>query len=195
MKELIILFFTFMKMGAVNFGGGYAMLPLLQKELVEKHKWTTMEEIQDYFAVGQCTPGVIAVNVSTFIGYKRKGIIGGIVATLGFVFIPIVVILCISSILLQFSNNQYVQDAFAAIRVCVVVLILQAAIKLIKKSIIDYYTLILFLIILFLSIFTEITSIWYVLGAGFLGITYKVLREKIKQNKKEKTPVNEEDEQ
>lgn len=193
MKDLLILFFTFMKMGAVNFGGGYAMLPLLQKELVDKRKWTTIEEIQDYFAIGQCTPGVIAVNVSTFIGYKKKGILGGIVATLGFVFIPIIIILCISSILLEFSNNQYVQDAFAAIRVCVVVLILQAAIKIIKKSIIDYYALTLFLIIFFLSIFTDFSSIFYVLGAGFLGITYKVLREKIKQNK---APSNDkEDEQ
>lgn len=194
MKELIKLFLTFAKMGAVNFGGGYAMLPLLQKEIVDKHNWATMEEIQDYFAIGQCTPGVIAVNVSTFIGYKQKGIIGGIVSTLGFVFFPIVIILCISSILVQFSEYQVVQDAFAAIRVCVVVLILSAAIKLIRKSIVDYYTLILFIIILALSIFTSISSVWFVLGAGLLGILYKVIREKKKQDKKE-TPLEEKEEE
>ena len=92
MKELFKLFLTFAKVGCFTFGGGYAMLPLLQKEVVEKNNWATEEELMDYFAIGQCTPGIIAVNTSTFIGYKRKGIIGGIAATLGMVFPSIIII-------------------------------------------------------------------------------------------------------
>lgn len=79
MKEYLKLFFTFAKIGCFTFGGGYAMLPLLQREIVEKNSWAEEEELMDYFAIGQCTPGIIAVNTATFIGYKRKGIIGGII--------------------------------------------------------------------------------------------------------------------
>ena len=86
MKELADLFVTFAKMGLFTFGGGYAMLPLLEREVVDNKKWATKEEIKDYYAVGQCTPGIIAVNVSTFVGYYQKGIVGGIIATLGVVF-------------------------------------------------------------------------------------------------------------
>ena len=85
MLELIKLYITFFKLGIVNFGGGYAMLPLLERELADKRGWTTSEELADFYAVGQCTPGAIAVNVSTMIGYKRKGVLGGIAATLGFI--------------------------------------------------------------------------------------------------------------
>ena len=93
MKLLLDLFLTFAKMGAVTFGGGYAMLPILQREVVEKRKWATDEEIMDYYAIGQCTPGIIAVNTATFVGEKVKGIAGGIVATLGVVFpsLPLIV--------------------------------------------------------------------------------------------------------
>ena len=101
MKELFDLFWTFCKIGALTFGGGYAMLPLIQREIVENKKWSTEKEILDYYAVGQCTPGVIAVNTATFIGYKLKGIIGGIIATLGVVFPSLIIILiCILSIII-----------------------------------------------------------------------------------------------
>ena len=110
-------------MGIVNFGGGYALLPLLQKELVEKRGWATNEEITDYYAIGQCTPGAIAVNVSTFIGYKIKGVLGGIVSTLGFVSPAFIIIFIIATVLNQFADLWYVQSAFKAIRVCVFVLI------------------------------------------------------------------------
>lgn len=195
MKELLTLFITFLKMGVVNFGGGYAMLPLLEREIVEKHKWATMEEIQDYFAIGQCTPGVIAVNVSTFIGFKRKGVLGGIVATLGFVFCPIIIILLIATVLRHFNDYKAVQYAFAAIRVCVIVLILSAVIKIIKKSLVDIYTIILFLIILGLSIFTDLSSIIFVLGAGVLGVTINLIRDLYNSKKiiKEKAESNVED--
>ena len=104
MKELFDLFWTFCKIGALTFGGGYAMLPLIQREIVENKKWSTEKEILDYYAVGQCTPGVIAVNTATFIGYKLKGIIGGIVATLGVIFPSIVIILIIATFLQNFAD-------------------------------------------------------------------------------------------
>ena len=96
MKELLKLFLAFAKIGAVTFGGGYAMLPILQRDIVAKHKWATEDELLDYFAIGQCTPGVIAVNTATFVGYKNKGILGGIFATLGVVFPSIVIITIIT---------------------------------------------------------------------------------------------------
>ena len=83
MHDLLILYITFLKIGAVNFGGGYSMLPLLERELVDNRHWVTTEEIMDYFAIGQCTPGIIAINVSTFVGNKKAGIPGGIIASLG----------------------------------------------------------------------------------------------------------------
>lgn len=123
MKEYIELFSTFAKIGTFTFGGGYAMLPLIQKEVVEKKKWASEEEIMDYYAVGQCTPGIIAVNTATFIGYYQKGILGGIVATLGIVFPSIVIILFIAGFLQNFSDLAVVQHALAGIRVAVCVLV------------------------------------------------------------------------
>ena len=130
MKVLIDLFVTFAKMGAVTFGGGYAMLPILQKTVVEDKKWATDEELLDYYAIGQCTPGIIAVNTATFIGYKTKGIIGGIVATLGLIFPSIVIIAIIAAFLKNFASLAVVQHAFSGIRVCVGVLVLNAVFKL-----------------------------------------------------------------
>lgn len=135
MKELFDLFWTFCKIGALTFGGGYAMLPLIQREIVENKKWSTEKEILDYYAVGQCTPGVIAVNTATFIGYKLRGIIGGIVATLGVIFPSIVIILIIATFLQNFADLAIVQSAFAGIRVAVVALIITTVVKLIKSSI------------------------------------------------------------
>ena len=111
MKEYWELFYSFAKIGAFTFGGGYAMLPLIQREVVEKKHWATEEEIMDYYAVGQCTPGIIAVNTATFIGYYKKGIIGGIFATLGVIFPSIVIILLIASLLQNFSDLAIVQHA------------------------------------------------------------------------------------
>ena len=146
MKELFDLFWTFCKIGALTFGGGYAMLPLIQREIVENKKWSTEKEILDYYAVGQCTPGVIAVNTATFIGYKLKGIIGGIVATLGVIFPSIVIILIIATFLQNFADLAIVQSAFAGIRVAVVALIITTVVKLIKSSIKDYLGVIIAII-------------------------------------------------
>lgn len=176
MKELVDLFWTFCKIGALTFGGGYAMLPLIQREIVENKKWSTEKEILDYYAVGQCTPGVIAVNTATFIGYKLKGIIGSIIATLGVIFPSIVVILIIASFLQNFSNLSIVQSAFAGIRVAVVALIITTVIKLIKSSIKDYLGIIIAIITFVVSAFMGLSPVYVVIAAALTGFISKNLR-------------------
>lgn len=151
MSLLLELYWTFVKIGCVTFGGGYAMLPILERELVEKRGWTTMDDLRDYFAIGQCTPGIIAMNVSTFIGEKRGGLKGAIAASAGFLTGPILIILTIAMFLRNFAALPVVQHAFAGIRVCVCVLILQAVLRLWKKSVVDPFTLGLYLAVFALN--------------------------------------------
>lgn len=183
-KELILLFMTFFKIGAVTFGGGYAMLPILQREIVEKFNWATDEELMDYFAIGQCTPGVIAVNTATFIGYKRKGIIGGIIATLGVVSPSILIISVIAAFITNYADIPAVGYAFNGIRVCVCVLIFNAITKLAKNSLIDKWTYIIFGICFLLSAFFDVSAAILVIGAGFAGYVIKRI---VKENKKNVT--------
>ena len=175
LKELLTLFLTFAKVGVMTFGGGYAMLPILQREVVENKGWTTDEELTDYFAIGQCTPGVIAVNTATFIGQKRRGILGGIVATLGVVFPSLVIIAALAGVITTFSQLAWVQHAFAGIRVCVCVLIFNAVLKLWKGAVKDVWGLVIFLVILALSVFTKLSPIIYVLAAAVAGLLIKNL--------------------
>ena len=126
MKELLDLFLTFARIGGLTFGGGYAMLPMLQKEVVERRGWATNEELMDYYAIGQCTPGIIAVNTATFVGNRTRGAVGGVVATLGVVFPSLVIITIIAAFIRNFADLAVVKNAFAGIRVCVFVLILNA---------------------------------------------------------------------
>lgn len=173
MKILLELFFTFAKVGVMTFGGGYAMLPILQREVVESKKWATEDELTDYFAIGQCTPGVIAVNTATFIGQKLGGILGGIVATLGVVFPSLVIISLLAGIIEAFSHIVWVQYAFGGIRVCVCVLILNAVVKLLKKSVIDIPTAIIFAIVALGSIILDVEPVIFVLLAAVSGIVIK----------------------
>lgn len=167
------LFITFAKVGVMTFGGGYAMLPILQREVVEKKGWATEEELTDYFAIGQCTPGIIAVNTATFIGQKNKGIAGGIIATLGLVFPSLVIISILAGAIEAFSHLTVVQNALGGIRICVCVLILNAVLKLYKKSIVDKATLVIFILVTVLSYFTSISSAVFVVLAGAAGIILK----------------------
>ena len=130
LSQLGKLFCTFAVVGVTTFGGGYAMLPALQREVVEKRRWATDEEVMDWYAIGQCTPGVIAVNTATFVGQKQAGILGGIFATLGVVFPSLVIITIIAAFIQNFAHLPAVQSAFAGIRVCVCVLILNAVEKI-----------------------------------------------------------------
>lgn len=177
MKELIELYTAFLRIGAVNFGGGYAMLPLLQRDLEETRHWTTTDELMDYFAIGQCTPGIIALNVSTFIGHKKKGIPGALAATLGFLTMPIIIIIIIAAFLQNFAELEVVQHAFAGIRVCVCVLIIQAVLRLWKKSVVDAKCMILYLVIFALTVFSKMMPVSLpaavlVIAAGVFGIFF-----------------------
>ena len=152
------------------------MLPLIQREIVENKKWSTEKEILDYYAVGQCTPGVIAVNTATFIGYKLRGIIGGIVATLGVIFPSIVIILIIATFLQNFADLAIVQSAFAGIRVAVVALIITTVVKLIKSSIKDYLGVIIAIIAFVISAFIGLSPVYVVIAAALTGFISKGLR-------------------
>ena len=176
MKELFDLFFTFSKIGALTFGGGYAMLPIIQREIVEGKDWATEEEILDYYAVGQCTPGVIAVNTATFIGYKNRGIIGAIFATLGLVFPSLIIIMILASFLQSFSTLPLVQSAFAGIRIAVIALIIDTVIKLFKSSIKDILGIIICLLAFILSAFLNISPVYIVISAALLGLISKAKR-------------------
>jgi chromate transporter len=175
LNKYLQLFTVFARMGAVTFGGGYAMLPILQAEVVNKYHWATDEELADYYAVGQCTPGIIAVNTATFIGLKEKGIPGGIAATLGVIFPSMVIITVIAAFLTNFADYTIVKDAFAGIRVCVCILILQAVLKLLKKAVIDKITLLIFIAVMFINMLTDISPAWLVVLAGVIGILTKKL--------------------
>lgn len=177
MKQLFQLFITFAKIGSMTFGGGYAMLPFLQREIVEKNKWATEEEIMDYFAIGQCTPGVIAVNTATFIGYKLAGVLGGIFATLGVIFPSLVIISIIAAFIRNFADIEAVQHAMNGIQICVCALILDATIKLAKKSFADAYCIAIFAITIAVSLFTGISAVFIVIGAGLLGIIINRLKD------------------
>ncbi len=173
--KLLELFLAFAKVGVMTFGGGYAMLPILQREIVENKGWASEEELADYFAIGQCTPGVIAVNTATFIGRKKDGIPGGVAATLGVVFPSIVIISLLAGVITQFSELAWVKDAFAGIRVCVCVLIFNAVWKLGKKSVIDPWTTAIFLLVAAGAILTKCSPVVFVVFAAVSGVVLRVL--------------------
>ena len=170
MSVLWELFAAFARIGALTFGGGYAMIPMLEREVVNRHHWATEEELMDYYAVGQCTPGVIAVNVATFVGYKIAGPVGGVFATLGVVTPSLLIILLIASVLQNFADVPAVKSAFAGIRVCVCVLIFNAVLKLWKKAVVDKATLVLFLGVFLLSVFLSPSPVIFVVVCALSGI-------------------------
>ena len=173
MKKLWELFWTFAKMGAITFGGGMAMLPILQREVVDTKHWATEEELVDYYAIGQCTPGIIAVNTATFIGQKYGGVAGGIVATLGVVFPSLVIISILAGLISNFAHLAWVKNAFAGIQVCVCVLIFNAMVKLMKKSVVDQRTAVIFLLVLVASVLLNLSPIWFVITAALAGVLLK----------------------
>ena len=169
LKKLLKLYIVFAQMGACTFGGGYAMLSLLQRTVVEKYHWATEEELMDYYAIGQCTPGIIAVNTSTFIGYKLLGIPGAMMATLGFLTPSIIIITIIAAFLQNFASLAIVARALSGIRVCVCVLILDAVLKLGKKAVVDKMSVAIFLVTALMAIFTPVPTVALIVLAGVAG--------------------------
>ena len=175
MKRYWELFIAFAKIGVMTFGGGMAMLPMLQREVVENKGWATEEELADYFAIGQCTPGIIAVNTATFVGQKRCGVLGGIVATIGVAFPSLVIISLLAGIIDSFNHLAWVKNAFAGIQVCVCVLIFNAVVKLLKNSVVDKRTLAIFLLVLAGSFALNVTPVVFVVFSALAGIALKQL--------------------
>ncbi|MDD6484601.1 MAG: chromate transporter [Clostridiales bacterium] len=173
MKKLWELFTTFFRIGAFTFGGGYAMLALLQKEIVEIHKWASEEELLDYYAIAQCTPGVIAVNTATFIGVKQKGIIGGIVATLGLVLPSIVIIAVIAAFLKNFMEYKIVGHILGGIKAVVAALILDAVVTIGKKAIVDKVCIAIAILSFIASVFFSVSPVFIVIAACAVGIILK----------------------
>ncbi len=165
MKPYVSLFVTFAKIGVCTFGGGYAMLPILQRELVDNKGWATEEELADYYAVGQCTPGVIAVNTATFVGYNRMGWLGGVVATLGVVFPCLVIIMAIAAFLSNFMHLDVVVHAFNGVRAGVVALILSSVLKLLNTSLVDGKTRLIYVVVLLAGA----VGVWAPMPGGALG--------------------------
>ncbi len=176
MKKLWILFWTFAKIGAMTFGGGLTMLPLLTREIVEKKKWATEDELLDYYVIGQCTPGIIAVNTATFIGYYQAGIWGGIFATLGMVTPSVVIILTMAAVLQGFLSVAAVAYALTGIRAVVCALLANTVINLGKKSLVDGWCVAIFVVVLALcflgdfGVIPPLSSVVIVIFAALLGI-------------------------
>lgn len=181
MNIYLDLFLTFAQTGVCTFGGGYAMLPILQREVVQKRGWATDDELADYYAIGQCTPGIIAVNTATFVGVKQKGVLGGIISTLGLVFPCLVIISVIAAFLKNFADLPVVIHAFAGIRACVCVLIFNAVLKLKKSSVIDLPTTVIFLATFLLSALWGLSPAIIVLIAGVLGLIVTLAKKEAKK--------------
>lgn len=170
MQVLWQLYSAFFRVGILTFGGGYAMLPMLTREIVEKHQWASENDIMDYYVIAQCTPGIIAVNTATFIGARVAGNPGGIIATLGVVSPSYLIICIIAAFLRQFSHLAVVQHAFAGISIAVCAMVLNAAWKLIAKSVVDKVTLAVLAATAAASILFGVSPVLVVIAAAFVGI-------------------------
>ena len=174
MNVWLDMFWAFFCIGGLTFGGGYAMLPMLEREIVEKRHWAKSEELLDYYAVGQCTPGVIAVNVATFIGFNLKGYLGAAICTLGVISPSLIIIMIIAGIIQSFAGNPIVSHAFGGIRVAVCVLIFAAVMKLVKSSVKDRLTTCIFIATAAIMLFVDISPIIVVIIAAALGYAAKL---------------------
>ncbi len=178
MKKLWELYVTFLRVGGLTFGGGMAMLPMLKKEVIEKKGWTNEEELLDIYAIGQCTPGITAVNTSTYIGYEQAGIIGAVCGTLGMVTPSLIIITLIATILNRFIAEPLVVHALSGIRVAVCAMMLNTVISLARAGIKDKLGVLLFLAGFLLATFSPIPTIVLVVCAAVIGICVNIRKEK-----------------
>lgn len=167
------IFLTFARVGGLTFGGGYSMLPILEREVVQSRGWVREEELLDFYAISQVLPGMIAINTAIFIGNKMKGRAGGILAALGVAFPSLVIITLIAAFISGFMDLPMLQHAFAGVRACVFVLILNAIIRLFRGAVVDWFSLMLCGLIFLLSVLTDINPVLFVLGAAALGLAWR----------------------
>ena len=169
-QKLFQLFCAFARIGVCTFGGGYAMLPMIRREVVERRGWATDEEVIDYYAVSQCTPGAIAVNTATLIGYRQAGVAGGIVATIGVIAPSFVMIAALAAFFTRFADLPAVRHAFAGVRVCVCALILRAVASLWRAAVVDRATLLLFFAVLAAAFFLPLSPVISVVASAAAGL-------------------------
>jgi chromate transporter len=170
LKDCFDLLVTFLKLGVLTFGGGYAMIPVVERELIKKKNWTDMDEVMNYYTIAQVTPGIVAVNLSTFIGYKRKGPMGGVLATIGFVLPGVVFITIIAICLSNFVDLPAVQHAFTGIRVAVGALILNMVIKMVRGVFKNRKALVIYIIAFALSFGWNVSPVLLVIASGLAGL-------------------------
>ncbi len=176
MKKILELYLAFFKIGITTFGGGYAMLPIIQREIVERRGYVTNEEVMDYYAIAQCTPGVIAVNTATFVGNKIGKTAGGIAATLGVITPPFLLITIIAAFIKNYADLEIVRHAFAGIKIAVCALIINAVFKLFKSGVKDLPGAILFSAVLAAGLLTELSPVWFVTAAAIAGVCIKCFK-------------------
>ena len=164
------LFISFFKVGSLMFGGGYAMLPVLEHEVVDRRGWMTGEELTDLFALSQCTPGVIAVNTAVHTGYRKRGMVGALFSALGVVAPSILIITIVAALLHNIADIPAVQAALAGIRIAACALMVNTMVKMWRSGIRDLFGGTVFAAVFLLSVFTEVSTVWLVLGALSLGI-------------------------
>ncbi len=181
LKTLWDLFSIFFKIGLFTFGGGIAMLPILEKELSEKHGWTTSDELLDYFAIGQATPGIIAVNVATFVGHKKAGILGACLSTFGMVFPSIIIITVIAKCIANFSEIIWVQKALRGINVAVAAILTVAVYKFAKKSVKSVFGFVLLQISFVLIFVFKVNTVYVIFGSAILGVILAACRGEFKK--------------
>ncbi len=182
-RHLFELFFEFFKIGAVTFGGGLAMMPIMRREVVETKGWATDEDIMKILVISESTPGVFAVNAATFIGYKIAGFLGALVATLGVIIPSLITISIISFFFIQFKELTFVSYAFYGIQAAVAILIFKAAFKLSKKIHFNLFVSFIFIVSMILALLTSINILYLLLAGAILGILYGVVIQ-IKEAKK-----------
>ena len=186
-KTYASLFASFFKIGLVTFGGGLAMLPILKRDLVDSKGWLTEDEILDYFAIGQSTPGVIAVNVATFVGYKRGGLIGSIFSTSGIVFPSLIIISLIAAFVSNFNELAWVQKALKGINVAVSMLLVKAVFSFGKKTVFDLCTFLIAALSFVLMFAFKVQGVWIVIGSALSGWLFQTIKSSrlLKKNKGE----------
>lgn len=186
LKQFLELYFAFVKIGAFTFGGGLAMMPIMQRELIEKRGWVTEDELIDYFAIGQSTPGIIAVNVATFIGYKKLGWLGGIIGTIGVVTPSWVIIMLLAGAISSVDQYPLAQKALKGINVAVAALLTSVIVKFSKKTIKNIWNALFMLLAFALIYFFKVQSVWIILSSLIIGCLLTLCKQK-----KQKTSVSE----
>lgn len=164
------LFISFFKIGLFTYGGGYAMMPLLDREVVQKRRWLELPEVMDFYAIGQIIPGIIAINTALFVGYRKKKHLGAVVSVLGFILPSLIIITLLYNTLLQLDQYPWVQHAFSGIRLAVSALIFNTVYTMAKKGVIDSITALLFAATVVVVFYFEVNPVYPILLAAVLGI-------------------------